>query len=151
MNSWLSASQMMEKYDVNADNLHSFTHKNKGRVYVKKEKSRVFYNVALLEEKRKELVKIWNASHEYYYWLKLEAGLNDSQQSRLIIGYIQKGSTSAWGVFLGEGLWRSIHDMSILLVNQKRGYLYDYCKWAEDIIPKVKKLMDRKKWNSVLC
>lgn len=145
MCNWISTMAMSEKYDLTIDALHAFSYANKGSVYTKKDGKNVLFNDSVLINAMNKKIKIWNASHDYYYWLRLDAKMNESVQARLLLKYTKLGTEQSWITFLNNGMWRPIDQESILCINTKKRYLDLYCQWCEEYIPKIKKKIRSKK------
>lgn len=150
MSVWINTTSMIERYELTEKNLHVFSHKNKNTDLIKKDGIFVLYNETLLTQMKKKRVKVWNSSHEYYYWLSLEAELRSYVQAKLIFNDTKIGSVASWSDFINKGMWLSIHDESILSINKQRIYINEYCTWCEKHIPNIKASMKKGTWNPSL-
>lgn len=145
MDKWLTLNEMAIKYDLTECSLGQFSYNNKGSEYIKKADSRVFYNETLLLKKQKEHRDIWNACHEYYFYLTIDVSLKHLDIARFLFKSIGRGSVASWSSFFSHGLFCPIHENSILSVNKKKHLLLAFCIWCEENIPKIEKRLNTKR------
>ncbi len=82
-----------------------------------------------------ERARLWNLSHEYYYYISYTAGIRDSEMARSLHKYTGRGVTS-WGVYLCTNMFNRVDEISLMNTTMSDRML-DFIKWAEHIIPKI--------------
>ena len=127
MSNFITIKKFSELYEVSLDNIYVHTSLNKDAEYIMKDKEVIFYDLDYFERRQEERSIIWNQAHDYYYYIKEELNINDSEFARLVG---EEYPTHSWVQYMGQGLWRRV-DNTPVLSEQSYDMLYKFHAWCK--------------------
>ena len=94
-------------------------------------------DVAYIQALHRERIRLWNMTHDYYYYLSYTAGIKDISMARSLSEYIGR-KTYSWTVYLSIEMFSRVDETPTLNTTLSDRML-DFIKWAEYVIPKVER------------
>ena len=95
-------------------------------------------DVAYIQALHRERIRLWNMSHDYYYYFNYTVGVTDSEIARSLSAYVGR-KAHTWTVYLSIDMFNRMDEISVLNTTLSDRML-DFIKWAEYMIPKVERI-----------
>ena len=149
MDRWITKQDAVELYDtLNDDNIDQacFNYRDRTdlfdvRVPNGKKRGQLYINIGKLESERDELLRLWNISHDYYYYLTYVCEFSHSQLARALEADTEGFGFNTWMVYLGSEMFKRLDDKSLLALSAEPSKLRPFIEWCETAIPEIHKTL----------
>jgi len=138
---------LAEEHEVSIDTVYGFAAKFKDEPFIKHDGKKLFIDMEYLEKHKENYIKMWNAAHEYYYYITYTLGISAHKLAKGLSEYAGT-SVGSWDTYMSNALWSRIDDKSILSIHRPK-QLLEFLEFCEYAIPRLKKNLKNKKRCSI--
>lgn len=146
---WITKQDAIELYDtLNDDSIDQacFNYRDRTdlfdvRVPNGKKRGQLYINIGKLESDRDELLRLWNVSHDYYYYLTYVCGFSHSQLAKALEKDIEEFGFNTWMTYFSGEMFKRLDDKSLLALSAEPSKLRPFIEWCETAIPELHKVV----------